>query len=152
MVVAVSTSAVEDRFVYVIAHEFVHAQQVAAMVDDPTPTVLEGALVEGAADFIGELTAGGVSYAYLAAMTKGREKTIETAFLQDLDSRDVSKWLYNSTADMPNDLGYWVGYRIVKAFYQRAADKRAAVRDILQMRDPRAFLAKSGWSPGMALP
>jgi hypothetical protein len=143
---------VEDRFVYVIAHEFVHVQQVPAMVDDPRPTVLEGALVEGAADFIGELTAGGVSYAYLAAMTTGREKDIETAFVRDLDSHDVSTWLYNSTADTPNDLGYWVGYRIVKAFYQRAADKRAAVRDILQMRDPRAFLAKSGWSPGMALP
>lgn len=143
---------VEDRFVYVIAHEFVHVQQVPAVVDDPTPTVLDGALVEGAADFIGELTAGGVSYAYLSAMTKGREKEIEAAFVQDLDRRDVSKWLYNSTADRPNDLGYWVGYRIVKAYYQRTADKPAAVRDILQMHDPQAFLAKSGWSPGMSLP
>lgn len=105
-----------------------------------------------AADFIGELTAGGVSYAYLAAMTAGREKDIETAFVKDLDSRDVSKWLYNSTADTPRDLGYWVGYRIVKAYYQRSVDKRAAVRDILRMHDPQAFLAKSGWSPGMSLP
>lgn len=142
---------VEDRFVYVIAHEFAHVQQVRELVDDPAPTVLEGALVEGAADFIGELIAGGVSYAYLPALTKGREREIETAFVPDMDSRDVSKWLYNSTRETPGDLGYWVGYRIVKAYYQRTDDKRAAIRDILQMRDPRAFLARSGWSPGMTL-
>ena len=40
---------VEDRFVYVIAHEFAHVQQVRELVDDPNPTVLEGSLVEGAA-------------------------------------------------------------------------------------------------------
>jgi len=48
-----------------------------------------------------------------------------------------------------NDLGYWVGYRIAKAYYQRAADKQQAVREILEMSDPKAFLAKSGWRPGM---
>lgn len=143
---------VEDRFVYVIAHEFAHVQQVRELVDDPHPTVLEGSLVEGAADFIGELIAGDVSYAYLPAMTKGRETEIETAFVPDVDSRDVSKWLYNSTMEKPSDLGYWVGYRIVKAYYLRAADKRAAIREILQMRDPKAFLARSTWSPGIILP
>ena len=46
------------------------------------------------------------------------------------------------------DLGYWVGYRIVKAYYQRAADKQQALREILELSDPKAFLAKSGWRPG----
>jgi hypothetical protein len=44
-----------------------------------------------------------------------------------------------------------VGYRIVKAYYQHAADKRRAMRDILEMSDPQAFLAKSGWHPGIKL-
>jgi hypothetical protein len=48
-----------------------------------------------------------------------------------------------------NDLGYWVGYRIVKAYYRRAADKQQALREILELSDPHAFLAKSGWRPGM---
>ena len=48
-----------------------------------------------------------------------------------------------------NDLGYWVGYRIVKTYYQRASDKQQALRDILELSDPHAFLAKSGWRPGM---
>ena len=49
------------------------------------------------------------------------------------------------------DLGYWVGYRIVKAYYQRAADKQQAFREILGLSDPQAFLNKSGWRPGMRL-
>ena len=142
---------VEDRFVRVIAHEYVHVQQVPALVDDEHPTVLEGSLVEGAGDFIAELISGGVSYAYFPGLTKGREKEIETAFVADKDKKDLSKWLYNSTSEKPADLGYWVGYRIVKSYYLHAADKRQAIREILQMTDPNAFLAKSGWYPGIRL-
>jgi len=68
-----------------------------------------------------------------------------------MDKADLSKWLYNSTPKKPGDLGYWVGYRIVKSYYQRAADKRRALREILEMTDPKTFLAKSGWSPGIQL-
>ena len=38
-------------------------------------------------------------------------------------------------------------YRIVKAYYQRAPDKPQALREIYGMRDPKAFLARSGWRP-----
>jgi Predicted Zn-dependent protease (DUF2268) len=141
----------EDRFVRVVAHEYIHVQQVQALVDDEHPTVLEAALVEGAADFIGEQISGGLSSPGTWAEAKGRETEIEAAFVRDEDSTDLSKWLYNGTMDKPGDLGYWVGYRIVKAYYQRAADKRQAVRDILEMTDPKAFLARSGWRPGIVL-
>jgi hypothetical protein len=40
----------------------------------------------------------------------------------------------------------------VKSYYLHAADKRAALRDIIQVRDAKAFLAKSGWFPGILLP
>jgi uncharacterized protein YjaZ len=143
--------SIEDRFVYVIAHEFAHVQQVPALVDNTHLTVLEGSLMEGAADFVGELISGGVSYAYLSALTRGREKEIETAFVADQDKTDLSDWLNNSTFEKPADLGYWVGYRITKAYYQHAPDKRQALRDILQLTDAKAFLAKSGWYPGIPL-
>jgi hypothetical protein len=45
-----------------------------------------------------------------------------------------------------------VGYRIVKSYYLHATDKRAALRDIIQVQDVKAFLAKSGWFPGIILP
>jgi hypothetical protein len=30
-------------------------------------------------------------------------------------------------------------------------DKRGALREIIEMTDPKAFLAKSGWFPGIKL-
>jgi hypothetical protein len=142
---------VEDRFVHVISHEYVHVQQVRALVDDEHPTVLEASLIEGAAEFLTEKIAGGVSDPGVWAEARGRDAEIETAFAKDEDSRDLSKWLYNGSIDKPGDLGYWVGYRIVRGYYEKAPDKRAAIRDILEMRDPKAFLAKSGWHPGLRL-
>ncbi|HEX5182069.1 MAG TPA: DUF2268 domain-containing putative Zn-dependent protease [Allosphingosinicella sp.] len=141
----------EDRFVHAIFHEYIHVQQVRALVDDEHPTVLEASLIEGAAEFMTELIAGGVSERGVWTKAAGREKEIEAAFIPDEDKKDVSAWLYNGTVDRPGDLGYWVGYRIVKAYYEHARDKRRAIREILEMNDPKAFLAKSGWHPGMKL-
>lgn len=143
---------VEDWFVYVIAHEYAHVQQSQFYDEDPEEKVLKATLIEGGAEFIGELISGSVSYKHLARAVKGREKDFETTFLADLDKPAIgSAWLYNypGTAEHPADLGYWIGYRITKAYYQNARDKRHALRDIIELRDPKAFLANSGWRPGM---
>jgi Predicted Zn-dependent protease (DUF2268) len=156
--------SLEDRFVHIIAHEYGHVQQFIAFDNDPHPTVLGGALMEGAAEFNAEMNSGGVSNYEQAAFAKGHEQEIERAFVKDEDSQDLSKWLYNRTDrklgvsaesserhPWPPDMGYWVGYRICKAYYQHAKDKRQAFRDILQISDPKLFLAKSGWYPGIVL-
>ena len=144
----------EDRFVHVIAHEYVHAQQPLAQIEDREETVLRAALVEGAAEFIAEQMSGSVGYPLLHIWAKGREKELETAFLAEKDARAIgSRWLYNQQgADgRPGDLGYWVGYRVAKSYYNRAPDKAAAIKAIIEMRDPAAFLAESGWAPGVSL-
>ncbi|MBS0393678.1 MAG: lytic murein transglycosylase [Proteobacteria bacterium] len=142
---------VEARFVHVIAHEYVHAQQVRRLVDDEHPTVLEASLVEGIAEFVGERISGSIANAYLPALAHGREREIETAFVADEDRTDLSAWVYNSTPERPADLGYWVGYRIARSYYRHAADRRRAIADLIRMDDPRALLARSGWHPGIHL-
>jgi hypothetical protein len=139
---------VEDRFVHVIAHEYAHVQQAVVLVDKEHLTVLERSLIEGAAEFVSELISGKPGYAHFPALTAGREKEIETAFAADVDQTDLSRWIDNSTMEQGNELGTWVGYRIVKAYYQRAPDKQQALREILEQADAKAFLAKSGWRPG----
>ena len=141
----------ENRFVHVVAHEYAHVQQALAepaVYNDTKPTVLEASLIEGAAEFTGALISGSVSYVYLGKVTKGHEKEIETRFAADENKTDLSAWLYNGTLTKPGDLGYWVGYRIARSYYQHHADKKKALRDILHMSDPKAFLAASGWYPG----
>ena len=142
----------EDRFVHVIAHEYAHVQQAFAspmLYDKEKPTVLEAALIEGGAEFVAELTSGGLSSSYLQTVTKGHEREIEQAFLRDKNKTDLSAWFYNGTLSTSGDLGYWVGYRIAKSYYQHAADKRRALRDILALKNPEEILARSGWSPGV---
>ena len=145
---------VEERFVRVIVHEYIHVQQFPALDDDEHPTLLERSLIEGGAEFGTELILGQpaeVTSPPLRAATLGHEKEIESAFVADEDNTDLSKWLDNSTLEKPGDLGYWVGYRIVKSYYRHAADKRQALRDIIEITVPKAFLAKSGWYPGIVL-
>ncbi|KGB57925.1 DUF2268 domain-containing putative Zn-dependent protease [Sphingopyxis sp. SE2] len=144
----------EDRFVHVIAHEYVHVQQPLAQVEDREESVLRAALVEGAAEFVAERMTGSVAYPLLHQWAKGREKELETIFLAEKDQKAIgSRWLYNQKgADgWPGDLGYWVGYRVAKAYYDRTPDKAAAIKAIVEMKDPAAFLAESGWSPGIGL-
>ena len=147
---------VEERFVHVIAHEYGHIQQSPSLTEfeegDPSATVLRISLAEGAAEFIAELTSGSVANGRHAQWTRGKEAEIEQAFARDMDKTDLSAWLYNykpapDGTVAPYDLGYWVGYRISKAYYTRAQDKQAALREIIEWEDPKAFLAKSGWTP-----
>jgi hypothetical protein len=147
-------SDLEGSFVHVIAHEYAHVMQPAAQVEDPKDSVLKASLIEGGAELVAELVSGSVANPNLAVATKGREQGIETAFLADIDKTAIgSKWLYNSpgTKAWPSDLGYWVGYRITKAYYREAKDKKAALREIIEINDAKAFLAKSGWHPGIRL-
>jgi len=145
---------VEDRLVHLVMHEYGHVQQPAAQVEDPNASVLLSALIEGGAEFIAELTSGSISNIQLQNWTKGRETEFETAFVADMDKSIAdTQWVYHGpgTPEKPGDLGYWVGYRIVKSYYQHATNKKAALSEIINVSDPHAFLARSGWTPGMTL-
>lgn len=142
---------IEDRFVHTIAHEFVHVQQAWNTSDLENLTVLETSLLEGAAEFVAERISGNVAYSHLPALVAGREHEIESDFLRDRSLRELSGWVGNGSTERPGELGYWVGYRIAKAYYQHADDKSRAIREILEMRDAEGFLAESGWYPGIAL-
>jgi uncharacterized protein YjaZ len=143
--------SIEARFVHVIVHEYAHVQQAIAQpafYNKPKPTVLENALIEGAAEFTAKfITGGAATYDALQLTAEHRESQIDAAFAVAEDSTDLSAWFNNSTMSKPGDLGYWVGYRIVKSFYDRAADKHAAFREILEIHDAKAFLAASRWHP-----
>ena len=76
---------------------------------------------------------------------------IEQAFEKDALGTNYSRWMYAGvgTPDKPADLGYWVGYRIVKTYYEHATDKKAAIAALLHIDNASAprFLKDSGWKP-----
>ena len=138
-----------ERLYHLITHEYGHVEQFPHGGEDEGPgDVLKQSLVEGGAELVGELISGQVSNVHLQQWTKGHEREIKAQFLAEQDSKDLSHWLYNGagTPAKPGDLGYWVGYRIAKAYYMKARDKRAALKTLLDLKDPKAILAESGWA------
>jgi uncharacterized protein YjaZ len=70
-----------------------------------------------------------------------------------MDGTNSDNWIANGQQETPTkpcDLGYYVGYRIVQAYYNKAADKKQALAHILTLRDPKAFLAESGYEATLA--
>ena len=142
---------VTDRLYHLIAHEYGHVEQYPHGGENPTShTVLTESLVEGGAELIAELISGQASDAYLERWAKGRERVYGQQFLAQRDDKDLPRWLYNGpgTAKEPGDLGYLFGYRIAKAYYLKASNKRLALKVLLELKNPHAILAASGWSPG----
>lgn len=129
----------------IVAHEMIHTLQGSR---SGRQTLLSAVLNEGSADFVAELISGqhliNPAYAYGGA----HERELWSEFKSAMDSSDTSHWLYEgdrSPPGRPADLGYWMGYVISKAYYDGAADKRVAVKDILLYTDAKAFLERSGY-------
>lgn len=129
----------------IVSHELIHFQQHC-----DAPTLLEHAFMEGSADFVGELIAGAQinSAAHQYGMTHEHELWRE--FTPHFADTAWYPWMYGRPKDgRPNDLGYFIGYRIAQAYYQRAPDKAQAVRDIITAcgSGVRDLLEKSGYAP-----
>jgi len=141
-----------DEVPILVAHEHVHVLQASAdgFFYARGKTLLQQALIEGGADFVGELSSGGNINGRLSSFALPREHDLWIAFQADMHGSDASRWLYNgatATADWPGDLGYFVGYRIAQALYDKADDKAAAVAELITLRDATALLARSGYAP-----
>jgi tetratricopeptide (TPR) repeat protein len=130
---------------HTVAHELIHFQQ-AGMANDTS--LLKAAILEGMADFIGELISGKSSNERLKLYAIGKEKAIWESFKKDMYLDRANNWIGNAdqeTADKPADLGYWIGYQICKAYYENASDKQKAIDDMLHIQNYPSFLAQSKW-------
>jgi hypothetical protein len=132
----------------IVVHELIHYQQ---RYGTTSRTLLAQSIIEGSADFLSELITSKTINSHLEAYAGPREAELWREFEAAMNGNDVSRWLYNggtvtdSTA-RPADLGYWIGARITRAYYDRTPDKRAAVRDILTVRHFNDFLNRSGYA------
>ena len=133
------------RLSVIVAHEAVHCQQPRAT---PDQTLLERAFSEGSADFVGEMISGSTIDEPAQAYGRAHEHELWAEFKPHAHEPTYYPWMYGKPpGDRPNDLGYFIGYRIARAYYERAKDKRRAVADIIRMRDVDEILRLSGYDP-----
>jgi hypothetical protein len=125
-----------------VVHELMHFQQ-----DNAGSSLLAAAIKEGAADFLASLLVKGNFNEHVYVYGYANEAQLKSEFAAAMDGAAYDGWLYSGAKveGRPNDLGYFMGFRICQAYYNRAADKRQAIVDILNVKDARRFLATSGY-------
>ncbi|MEQ9402916.1 MAG: DUF2268 domain-containing putative Zn-dependent protease [Cyclobacteriaceae bacterium] len=130
-----------DEIPHIVAHELVHFQQKY-----DSKNLLGAAIKEGAADFIAELVSGRHINQHVHDFANPKEEELWFEFKDRMFDKDYQGWLYSSQKGRPNDLGYWMGYKIVKAYFDNSPDKKKAIHEIMNIRDFEAFLESSGYA------
>ena len=131
-----------DQIPGIVAHESCHYNQNYG----DGRTLLAKSIQEGSCDLIGELISGQNINERLKVYGRTHDAELWRDFLVDMDKPDYSKWIYNgaTSKDRPGDLGYYMGYLITRAHYRNAKNKRAAVREILNIQDFQKFYEATG--------
>ena len=135
----------------IVAHEYVHALQKSGMNAIwayINHQVLFISLQEGSADFLAEKIAGTTINKNVFEYGHTNEQQIWEDFKKDIYSNRARNWVYqgdNAKKGQPADLGYFVGYKICEAYYNKAKDKQKALKEILEMRKYKQFYKKSGY-------
>jgi hypothetical protein len=125
---------------HIVAHELIHFQQTY-----DGGSLLQACLKEGSADFIAELISGKHINGHVHDFANPKEKELWLEFKSKMLEKNYDGWLYSATEGRPNDLGYWMGYKITKAYYDQATDKQQAIEEILTIKNAEKFLAASGY-------
>lgn len=128
---------------HIVAHEWTHFNQSF----ESQETLLEQSLYEGGADFISELATGKHINGKAHLFGNANEELIWRKFMGEmqLPFRETKGWMYGGSPfkDGPNDLGYFVGYKICESYYNNSTNKQLAIYDILNVKDAGKFLKQS---------
>jgi hypothetical protein len=136
---------------FIVAHELVHFQHMERFTKangaslQREMTLLEAVYVEGLAEYFGEAISGRVVNPEIHRYGRQHEAALLERFRIDMHGNDSSNWLYQgskATAE-PADLGYFIGYGIVKAYFEGATDRTQALETLLTTTDVLRIVEES---------
>ena len=136
-----------DQLPIILAHELVHVQQIEAHdLDVKSLTLLELALLEGAAEYVGAFLSGGRSTPHAHTFGEVYGQEIWAAFEQETDTYDWQSWFYGAALrpGWPQDVGYFVGYELCRAYHKRHFKEPGVIKDIVfAFQSPERFYQKT---------
>ncbi|MBT1703541.1 DUF2268 domain-containing putative Zn-dependent protease [Chryseosolibacter indicus] len=142
-----SSNPIKD-VVFLNVHEYVHTQQKTTVGTN----LLSQCLIEGVAEFIAEKVTGKSSITPAVTYGKNNNRKVKERFVKEMFSRHYYNWLWNDTNNdfKIRDLGYYVGYAIAEHYYDMAADKKQAIREMITLEYDNAgalesFVNRSGY-------
>ncbi len=127
----------------IVAHELIHFQQNYPN----SKTLLDQTIREGSADFVAYLIQNNSLVHHLDDWAVPKSQMLWSEFKTIMQDKNYHGWLYGGRRkkDRPADLGYWMGFHITKAYFQKQKDPKQALADILNIRDFNQFLEESGF-------
>lgn len=143
-----------ESVVNTVVHETVHVQQAMAVgleeyhsIYDTKRSLLAFAIREGVATFLTQLITGRKNKHEPFEYYVEHEKELIEKFKKEMNDSSAGDWMWAKpkNPEQPHQVGYVLGSMIVKAYYERTADKDQAVKDILSIVDYADFYEKSGF-------
>lgn len=112
-------------------HEFVHTQQKAYQY-----VLIYVTVYEGVAEFLAEVVTGKESTSPSMNYGKENDARVKEVFERvAFSSHAVDDWFYNDRNNEfgERDLGYYVGYQIASKVYNKAEDKKAVIKEMIEL-------------------
>jgi uncharacterized protein YjaZ len=123
-------------------HELAHFQQLT----QNTSTNLESAMIEGGAEFICYQVTGKRTIYKTWAYGIANEQSLWNEFKPKQDSATEMKWFLDVAANnRPGSLRYFIGFRICEAYLKNHPDKKLALKDLVEMKNPKKIYLESGY-------
>lgn len=139
-----------NGLVFTNVHEFVHTQQKTTVCDN----LLGQSVMEGVAEFLAVKAMKIPSTTPAIEFGKNNERRVKEVFAKEMFNPWNGFWLYSNAKNEFNtrDLGYYVGYAITERYYEKAKDKKLAVKEMIELDyNNQALLGKyvdkSGYFP-----
>lgn len=125
-----------------IIHEAIHTAQNPMC----EASILTETLMEGSAEFI----------SHFILKKEFRTKKYEYGYENECDlwkeikldienDTNYDKWFGSYSNNKHPDMGYFIGYRIIEAYYEQADNKEQALVDIIRLTHPEEILNKSNY-------
>ena len=135
-----------DQLPAVLAHESIHVQQLERFPDlaaeIPRLTLLQLALLEGAAEYLGSVLSGQQVNREVHSYGVSHTEELWPLFWAQADATDWDDWFYRVPAwqGWPGNLGYFMGYELCRIYHERHASEQTVIADIVQSwRTPERF-------------
>jgi hypothetical protein len=120
-----------DQVVFTNVHEYVHTQQKT----NEGNYLLAQCVMEGVAEFVAVKATEQATTLPALYYAKDHYERIRQVFSQQLFNLAYSFWLYSDAQNEfgVRDLGYYVGYAICEKYYNKAKDKKQAIKDMIEL-------------------
>jgi hypothetical protein len=117
--------------VFTNVHEYVHTQQKTTVAN----SLLGQSVLEGVAEFMAVQATGQPSKLAAMSYARANDERIKQKFGTQMFNPFTGFWLYNDDVNEfgARDLGYYVGYVICEKYYEKALNKKQAIKDMIEL-------------------